>query len=284
MSGEPQTARPESAKGKSDFPSDPFLHWRRVVWQALAFATVYVALVLIVAERRLFEDAVLTWGSQMPIVAVLREDVGDAQANAFAQKLQKEVKGVQCSVIGRREARSLLALQEPWLQQLPETLIGDLPLVIELRHPALFRSAQEFDAFLGYLQSQREVEFVIFNSVGQDQVFDALSNVRRHMNVLMGVVAGALLVLFALLHHHIARKCPVSSVPRLFISAILSSGAGMVIGCAAAWAIAHFILKNSASLISMLFPAGVLLTAMLLGLVLLLELLHLGATTEGGCD
>ncbi|MGC8740789.1 MAG: hypothetical protein ACP5UB_04955 [Candidatus Sumerlaeaceae bacterium] len=269
--------------GSAGMRRDDKLSLRRAfAWQSLVFAIVYAVLVLVLGERRKFEDAVLTWGDQMPIVAVLRDDVTEKQANALVEKLRSQVKGLQCTVIGRREARSLLALQEPWLQHLPETLVGELPSVLELRHPALFRSAQELDAFLSFLQAQREVDFVVFNSVGHDRVIEALSMTRRHLNVTLAAVTGSLIILFALAHHFVIRSRRALSMGRRLVFALGVWITGVLGGGAALWAIEQFALKAAESPLGLFLSVGAPTSLFLIALLVLLELLEMGVWEDRG--
>jgi hypothetical protein len=253
-----------------------------LAWLVFASAVVFVVVVLALLERQRFESAVASWGREMPIIAVLREHVTDAQAQALAERLRKQSPALEAAVISRREARSLLALQEPWLKQLPEMLVGELPLIVELRHPGLFTAAREIDTFLDSLRSQPEVEFVIFNNVGHERVEDALFLVRRHINVVLGVVCVASVMSLAMLQHHLLRRRP-----RLRIGpAILVGGAagalGGAIGALGLWVIDRFALSPG-NAYGAKAPLALLAGVVSVTLLVLLELIH-AETSRGSGD
>ncbi|MCX7624592.1 MAG: hypothetical protein N2Z21_00020 [Candidatus Sumerlaeaceae bacterium] len=204
-------------------------------WLAVAAAVAYYVVVMAFAERRAFETAVANWGRRMPVVAVLREEIAEDRAKQLAEKLQREVPGLEATLIGRREARSMLALQEPWLRQLPEMLVGELPMVVEFRHPAIFVAPRELDSFIAYVQSQPEVDFVVFNSLGHDEVVEAIGTARRHANALLLSVCVVSLLLLLIAHHHLIHRRPKLSLLPAFALAVADGALASALGYLALW-------------------------------------------------
>lgn len=247
----------------------------------IAGALVFALALLLTWERRALEDAVVAWGRQMPIVAVLRDEVGESRANALAAELARKVPALECTVVGRREARSLLALQEPWLARLPEVAVGELPIVLEIRHPALFRAPRQVEAFVSSLQAMREVDFVIFNSHGHDRVILALAAVRRHVNGLLGAALAVAGMLFIFLHFQVRRLRRHADVARALATGVGMGLSAVGLGWLLVLAYVATVLGGvpSSPLPS---PAHVGLVAVgLVALFVLLELLHVQPGAEG---
>jgi hypothetical protein len=244
-----------------------------VAWLAVAVALVFSVTVLLISERRSVEDAIAGWGRQMPIIAVLHEDLSEAQGRALAEKIRAAAPGAECTLISPREGRSLLALQEPWLRRLPETMIGDLPPIIEIRHPALFRSSSELDAFLASLQALREVDFVVFNSVGHDRVIEALSVARRHADVLLAVVGCSLVIMLVSFQHQMIRRRGRRALGPAVGLALMSAVVGCAVGGAIVWAVSLWALRAAAQQPLMIHALSAVALA---ALVVLVEITHAG--------
>lgn len=204
-------------------------------WIVLAAASVYFVVVLAFAERRNLETAVADWGRRMPIIAVLREDVAEERAKQLAERIRGEVAGLDVTLVGRREARSMLALQEPWLRQLPEMLVGELPVIIEFRHPALFVAPRELDSFIAYVRSQPEVDFVVFNSLGHDEVVEALSTARRHANALLVAISAVSFNLLLIVQHQLIQRRKKLWLSQAFVLAVVGGTLASILGFVALW-------------------------------------------------
>lgn len=244
-----------------------------LAWIVPAAALVYCVVVLAFAERRGFETAVVDWGRRMPIIAVLQEEVAEEQAKQLANRIQGDVAGLDATLVGRREARSMLALQEPWLRQLPEMLVGELPMIIEFRHPALFVAPRELDSFIAYVQSQPEVDFVVFNSLGHDEVVEVLSTARRHANALLVAVCAVSVALLLMVEHHLVRRRKKFLLSQAVVVAVVVGTLASTLGFVALWGALRWAFHSSLIAVT---GAGVPLLVFfaLTILLMLVELLH----------
>ena len=250
---------------------------RYLLWMTVVVALSAGLLLLIIWSRRAFEDAVIAWGRQMPVIAVLGDDVSEADAQSLAEQLRREIPALECVVISRQEARSILALQEPWMKQLPDVMAGELPLTLEIRHPALFHSPGELDEFLASLRTRKGIDFVIFNSLGHEKVVEALTVVRRHANVLVVSVCAVILILLAAIHHQLVLCRGNTSFGKAFAFGFGISTVGGAIGYAIFLCIANCSLSASFQVGALNASFVLLCWIILFGLISLLELLHMPA-------
>lgn len=100
------------------------------------------------------------------ISAVLRIGSNDQRARQLAADLEKATPGLHVDVITSERARNMLALQESWMEKLPDIEIGQLPPMLKLRHPGLSTSPDAVEAYVEVLQKRPDFEFVMFNSAG----------------------------------------------------------------------------------------------------------------------
>jgi hypothetical protein len=122
---------------------------------------------------------------------VLKPIVGESQAQAFAERLESQHPGLDVAVIGPPEARALLALQEPWMKNLPEVEVASLPTTLEIRDPEAFSNPQRLMKLHEELRAAPETDFIVFN----DFLFDRFATFVRSAR---GYAGGVLLVLAAL--------------------------------------------------------------------------------------
>ncbi len=242
------------------------------LWLTVEIVIATTLLALFSQERQLLEDGVSQWGRQMPILAVLRDEIDDAAARRLADQLTSEVVGIECTMIDRRQATSLLALQEPWMRQLPDMLVCDLPTLREIRKPALFHSSQQLDEFLAMLQSQREVDFVIFNAVGHERVVDALILTRRHADTLLICGSSGILLLFFGYHYHLIRRRGRWGMARLAAVDGLAWAVGVLLAAGLLTVVSWIGLREPANVRIFFLCLAALASGMV---VLLLELIHI---------
>jgi hypothetical protein len=194
---------------------------------ALGFALFIVLLVL--WARAGIESAISGRENDMAIRAVLKQDVKDAPTRAFVDRLAKETQGLDVALIGRAEARSLLALQEPWMKNLPEIDVGELPAMVEIHHPALLRSRKSVETFVDRLAREPEVEFVVFNATGYDKLIRFVAAVRSYARFIGGAIIAATAVLFVLLNIGCARLKGTHPVGTAFAFAAGIAGPGILL-------------------------------------------------------
>jgi hypothetical protein len=126
----------------------------------------------------------------------LRQDVSEESARKLAQRLRERTPGLEVTVIGEAEARTLLALQEPWMKELPEVQVGRLPVLIEVRHPARYDAPSRVRAFNEELAALPEADFIEFNSIGFEGMVFFVRNVRSYSGFVAALVAGLAVAAF----------------------------------------------------------------------------------------
>jgi len=131
----------------------------------------------------------------------LKPNVSEESARRLATRLREGTRGLEVTVIGEADARTLLALQEPWMKDLPEVQVGRLPVLLEVRHPARYDSPGRVRAFNSELEALPEADFVEFNSIGYEGMVGFVRNVRaysRYIGALLVALSGALYVVASL--------------------------------------------------------------------------------------
>lgn len=106
----------------------------------------------------------------LTIRAVLRADTDDVAAEILAADIRRQVPDVAIDVINEAMGRSLLALQEPWIAQMPDFEVTPLPILLEIRHPQLLTQSDEIPAFLDSLGEYPAVDFVAYNETAHDRL------------------------------------------------------------------------------------------------------------------
>lgn len=122
---------------------------------------------------------------------VLKPIVSEGQARLFADRLKASFPDLDITVIGPAEARALLALQEPWMKELPEVQVASLPTTLEIRDPKAFAQPERLLKLHGELRSAQETDFVIFN----DYLFERFAAFVRAARGYAGRVAFAMVAI-----------------------------------------------------------------------------------------
>lgn len=150
--------------------------------------------VLLLWMRKGMEQVISARSRELPIVVVLKDEVGEVSARDLAERLKKENGSWEITALSRAEAKALLSIHEPWFKEFQDVALVNLPCLIEIRDPALLAQPMNIEKRLAELQMQPEVEFVIFNSVGLDDALRFIGALRRHANILMVVILATLFV------------------------------------------------------------------------------------------
>lgn len=135
-------------------------------------------------------------GAGWAVEAVLKPEAGEDAARALVAQLGSAFAAANCtaSVLGRDEARAILGLQEPWIKDLPEVRVADLPVVIEVRFGDRLPPQDELRAVVKTLDDKSETDFVVFNEAGYDRFRAALDGGERLASTALWLVAVALAV------------------------------------------------------------------------------------------
>jgi cell division protein FtsX len=136
-----------------------------IALSALLFVS-FVVLWLGQASRSVFTEG----ADSLAIRAVLRADVNNVGAELLAQRIREKVPDVKLEVITETIGRSLLALQEPWIAQMPDFEVTPLPVLIEIRHPLLLTNPAAVQKFVEELGQEPEVDFVAYNETAHNRL------------------------------------------------------------------------------------------------------------------
>jgi hypothetical protein len=200
----------------------------------------YVLLNALALSLVLFMAFMLLWGrngalnildkrsADIVTRAVLRTEVSDVQAQALAQSLRGETPGLAVQVLERGQARSLLALQEPWMKELPEIEIGALPAILEIRHPQSLSSPTALTSFNDRLAKMPQVEFLMFNATGYEHFVHFARSLRAYLRLFGVSILGAALlgfVLFNLLSARLRGRNRFGSALALAVASTTLAGA-----------------------------------------------------------
>lgn len=171
--------------------------------------------------------------SDIVTLAVLRPEVDDVRARSLAARVEKETPGVKASAMGSAEARELMAIQEPWMKNLPDIEIPVLPAIIEMRHPDLIMLPSGLEKFHDELSRMPETDYLIFNEQGHE-VFRAFVFSARAYASLIGVALLAAISAGLVMFHSVwARGKPGHGA----FMAVFLAIAETVIAAAAGWVI-----------------------------------------------
>ncbi|GIX44815.1 MAG: hypothetical protein KatS3mg130_1223 [Candidatus Sumerlaea sp.] len=150
--------------------------------------------VLLLWMRKGMEEILSARSRELPIIVVLKDEIGEAAARSMAERLKKENGSCEINALSRAEAKALLSIHEPWFKEFQDVALVEPPCLIEIRDPALLAQPKSIEKRLAELQVQPEVEFVIFNSVGLDDAVRFIGALRRHANILVVVILATLFV------------------------------------------------------------------------------------------
>ncbi len=106
----------------------------------------------------------------LAIRAVLRANVSELDAEKLAGRIRDKVPDIKIELINEAMGRSLLALQEPWIAQMPDFEVTPLPILLEMRHPDLLMKPLEVGKFVEGLKQEPEVDFVAYNETAHDRL------------------------------------------------------------------------------------------------------------------
>jgi len=167
--------------------------WLYFVVVLLTSLSIFTA-VLLLWMRKGIEQLISARSRELPIVVVLKDEIGEASARRLAERLEKENAACEITLLGRAEAKAMLSIHEPWFKEFQDVSLVHLPCLIEIRDPALLGQYPNIEKRLAQLQRQPEVEFVIFNSVGLDDVVRFVGALRRHANILVVTILATLFI------------------------------------------------------------------------------------------
>ncbi|MGI8906503.1 MAG: hypothetical protein ACR2IE_08440 [Candidatus Sumerlaeaceae bacterium] len=168
----------------------------------------------------------------MMMHAVLRAGVTEDQAAGLASRLTNSIAGTTIRVIGPAEARGLLALQEPWMKSLPNVEIGRLPVLAEIgcrssgNDPALLRALRD------QISREPEVEFVVFNDNGLEELVAFSRNVHWYASAMhrwLWAVSCIALLLYAMRTSRHAPAMLAQAIRQLMAFLIGLSGAWLAL-------------------------------------------------------
>jgi len=130
---------------------------------------VFVALVVLWLGQT--STRVYTRGADALVIrAVLRMNTDPVATENLAGRIRQKVPDIELEIINESMGRSLLALQEPWIAQMPDFEVTPLPTLIEMRHPALLTHPEQITQFVKELGDEPEVDFVAYNETAHDQL------------------------------------------------------------------------------------------------------------------
>lgn len=236
---------------------------------ALIFA-VLVVLWLGQASRGIFENG----ASAVTIRAVLRADVDNAGATELARRLRDRLPDAHIEVITERMGRSLMALQEPWIAQMPDFEVTPLPILVEIQHPELLTKPSAVTDLVDDLKNEPDVDFVAYNETAHNRLVNvagsALALQQHTLSWLLWALGIAgFITAVSLLHYSISR-----TIPYTFALAALCWGCGWAI----AWPLFHSWEKAAVKLESWeLLPGNT--TSSAIWISALIILLAAGVTT-----
>lgn len=157
--------------------------WRAWITAILCgSALIFVAFIAL--WLRQVSTQVYTQGvNALAIRAVLRTDTDAVEAEKLAQRLRLDTPDLTIDVINEAMGRSLLALQEPWIAEMPDFEVTPLPPLLEFHHPQLLTNPVAISEFVEKLKSLPEVDFVAYNETAHDRLAklaDSTSSIQKH--------------------------------------------------------------------------------------------------------
>lgn len=157
--------------------------WRGWVPATLCGAGL-IFIALVVLWLRQTSTSVYTQGADaLTIRAVLRMDVDTQKAEEFSARLRAKLPDAEIEIITEAAGRSLLALQEPWIAEMPDFEVTPLPALIEIKHPELLTNPAAVVTFIEQLRNEPEVDFVAYNETAHgrlSKLAESTSQLQNH--------------------------------------------------------------------------------------------------------
>jgi murein DD-endopeptidase MepM/ murein hydrolase activator NlpD len=177
---------------------------RRIAYILLAGLTAALLLYLVLLAlwtRGLLESLLEGRSRDLATRVVLKSSVSDEQAQQFADRVRTQSPHLELTLIGRDEARTLLALQEPWMKNLPDVEIAELPAIVEIRHPDALTTSAALLNLHEWLRSQAETDFLVFNDYQYDRLYSFAAAARGYGSAIvfaLSLACGVVYILFNL--------------------------------------------------------------------------------------
>jgi len=147
------------------------LAFKRVWILAFVCYTALIFAALVILWLRQTSTHVTTQGADALVIrAVLRTDMDAVQTEQLAERIRALVPDIDMEIINDAKGRSLLALQEPWIAEMPDFEVTPLPTLIEMRHPDLLTHPQAVAQFVEKLKKEPGVDFVAYNEMAHDKL------------------------------------------------------------------------------------------------------------------
>lgn len=132
-------------------------------------------------SQRVYEQG----ANALTLRGVLRTNVSPEEAEKLATRLRAEVPGLQVELVSEEMGRAMLALQEPWIAEMPDFEVTPLPIILEMHHPHLLTRSHEVAAFAEKLDKDPAVDFVAYNETAHDRLVKLATETDRVGNHLM---------------------------------------------------------------------------------------------------
>jgi hypothetical protein len=230
------------------------------------------AVLLVLWTRSIALYAYQTRGSDLAARAVLKPGVSEDQARRLADKLSAAVQGLSVNIISPAEGRALLALQEPWMSELPEIQVGRLPVVLEIRHPKLLTSAAETLDFNTKLEQYPEVDFVMFNSLGYEELVRFGTNLRSFSGWVCGALISLIALVFIVFNFTASGLRSTISLPVAILNTLVITGASGAIAVAVLTGISRVVSTRVSQLPQPGVPGLPVLLAVFAAILFVLEI------------
>lgn len=195
--------------------------------QAACIFAAFVVLWLGQASRHVSTDG----ARALVIRAVLRADADNVTAEKVAQRIRQQTPDIDVEVITETMGRSLMALQEPWIAEMPDFEVTPLPVLLEFHHPALLTNPASVSEFVSQLEKEPEVEFVAYNETAHNRLVklaNATASIQQHTMQWLLVALG--IAVFSIVLSWAAYQGPA-----MFSSVILFSVMGWLVAFFIAW-------------------------------------------------
>lgn len=164
------------------------------------------ALLIVAAAVLLFIALVVSWLGQasshiytqganaLVIRAVLRMDADAVATEELAQLVRREIPDAEIEIIDEAMGRSLMALQEPWIAEMPDFEVTPLPTLVEIRHPRLLTAPAQVTKLIERLNDAPPVDFVAYNETAHDRLVKLAQSTEQIENHVLRWVLLALAV------------------------------------------------------------------------------------------
>lgn len=200
--------------------------------KCVLFAVMLFTVLLALTGRKAVREILDSRAARMPLRAVLKMSVTDGEARVLASRIERESKGVRAAATGHEDARKQLALQETWMQKMPDVEIGRLPALLEINYPLVLFNAEKMRTFAAQIEKMPEVDYVAFNWAEYEATVQFAQNLRWYANMFaLGFTAPALLAY--LIVTALARALKGTHGPgRAMFYALMITGGGSVLAIA----------------------------------------------------